>query len=240
MKKPKMIMIDYGQTLISETGYDPEKGTAAVMQYAVGNKHCRSAQEVQAAAYAVRDELGRSDPKTRHMFNTEIPNHMFTAYLYKSVGVELSLTPPEIDRVFWDAASPGKPTAGIEDFLAFLKEKHIRTGVISNIPYCGEVVSERINRMLPQNDFEFIIATSEYLFRKPHRRIFELALEMADLSADDVWYIGDHYECDVAGSRNAGMFPVWYTGAVNVDTTRDDGVMTVSHWDQLAKALSQE
>ena len=102
MKKPKMIMFDYGQTLISETGYDPEKGTAAVMQYAVGNKHCRSAQEVQAAAYAVRDELGRSDPKTRHMFNTEIPNHMFTAYLYKSVGVELSLTPPEIDRVFWD------------------------------------------------------------------------------------------------------------------------------------------
>ena len=63
---------------------------------------------------------------------------------------------------------------------------------------------------------------------------------MADLSADDVWYIGDHYECDVAGSRNAGMFPVWYTGAVNVDTTRDDGVMTVSHWDLLAKALSEE
>ena len=31
MKKPKMIMFDYGQTLISETGYDPEKGTAAVM-----------------------------------------------------------------------------------------------------------------------------------------------------------------------------------------------------------------
>lgn len=137
MKKPKMIMFDYGQTLISETGYDPEKGTAAVMQYAVGNKHCRSAQEVQAAADAVRAELGRSDPKNRHMFNVEIPNHMFTSYLYQSMGVELSLTPPEIDRVFWDAASPGKPTDGIEDFLAFLKEKHIRTGVISNIPYCG-------------------------------------------------------------------------------------------------------
>lgn len=122
MKKPKMILFDYGQTLISESGYDPEKGTAAVMQYAVGNKHCRSAKEVQAEADAVRAELGRSDPRNRHMFNVEIPNHMFNAYLYQSVGVELSLTAPEIDRVFWDAASPGKPTDGIEDFLAFLKK----------------------------------------------------------------------------------------------------------------------
>ena len=77
--------------------------------------------------------------------------------------------------------------------------KGIRTGVISNITYNSEVVKERINRLIPSNKFEFIIATSSYLFRKPNRHIFELALEKADLNPEDVWYIGDNYICDVQG-----------------------------------------
>ena len=43
------------------------------------------------------------------------------------------VTPKNYDRVFWDAAAPGKTTEGIREFLTFLKENQIRTGVISNI-----------------------------------------------------------------------------------------------------------
>ena len=39
MKKPKMIMFDYGQTLINEQKFDGVKGTAAVMEYAAENKY---------------------------------------------------------------------------------------------------------------------------------------------------------------------------------------------------------
>ena len=45
---------------------------------------------------------------------------------------------------------------------------------------------------------------SEYMYRKPNNRIFALALEKAGLQAEDVWYIGDQYECDIVGARNAG------------------------------------
>lgn len=71
----------------------------------------------------------------------------------------------------------------------------------SNISYCSEVVKERILSMIPNNEFEFVIATSEYLFRKPNKRIFDLALEKAALTPEDVWYIGDNYECDVIGAK---------------------------------------
>ena len=30
--------------------------------------------------------------------------------------------------------------------------------------------SESINRLLPKNNFEFIITSSNYIFRKPHKR----------------------------------------------------------------------
>ena len=238
MKKPKMILFDYGQTLVSEKQFDGVAGTEAVLRYAVKNPYGRTAAQIQETANCINQELGRLDPARRHLFQVEVPNHMFTAFLYQSQGIELSLTPQQIDRVFWDAASPGVPTEGIEDFLLFLKEQGIRTGVISNITYCGEVVEERIRRLLPENRFEFILATSEYLFRKPNRKIFELALEKARLQPEEVWYIGDHYQCDVVGARDAGLFPVWYTGALR-DPQGERDVLTVTHWKQLADLLME-
>jgi putative hydrolase of the HAD superfamily len=141
--------------------------------------------------------------------------------------------------VFWNAAAPGKPTEGIAEFLDFLKEKSIRTGVISNITYCSEAVNERINNMVPNNTFEFIIATSDYIYRKPHSRIFKLALEKADLKPEEVWYIGDNYECDVKGAAGVGMFPVWYQGAIDLPYKDDEAVLAIKSWQDLMKTINE-
>ena len=237
MKKPKMILFDYGQTLIAEAPFNGIRGTAAVLAMASENRFGYSVEEVQAEAEAINREIRRFDPayaKERRI--VEIPNHMFTHYLYESMGLKIDATAEEIDRAFWDAASPGQPTEGIEDFLAFLRAQGIRTGVISNISYAGTVVEERIHRLLPDNDFEFIIATSEYLFRKPSPRIFRLALLKAGLDAEDVWYVGDNYNCDIVGAREAGMFPVWYTAHVDYEQEDHDDVVRIKDWAEL-KAL---
>lgn len=233
IKKPKMVLFDYGQTLVDESKFNGEKGTQAVLQYATKNKYNRTAKEVQAVADVINDELGRFDPKRRHLFQVEVPNCMFAPYLYESQGIEIPLSDKERDRIFWDAASPGVPTEGILSFLSFLKEQGIRTGVISNITYCEEAVKERIDNLITNHEFEFIIATSAYVFRKPNKRIFELALEKADLKPSEVWYIGDNYECDVVGARNAGLFPVWYTGAINVPDGDKRDAIAIGHWDEL-------
>lgn len=237
MKTPKMILFDYGQTLVCEAKFNGIKGTEAVLQYATVNKYNKTAAEVQEAANAINRELGRFDPLKRHLNQVEVPNYMFTSYLYASQCIEVPLPPDEIDRIFWDAAAPGTPTQGIQDFLAFLERKNIRTGVISNIAYCGKAVEERINTLIPDNRFEFILATSEYLFRKPNRRIFDLALEKAGLVPEDVWYVGDQYECDVKGAEGAGMFPVWYIGAIDLPYEEHREVLTVRSWKELEEML---
>ncbi len=237
MKIPKMILFDYGQTLIAEQKFDGIKGTEAVLQYATKNKYHLSAEQVQAKANEINRELGRFDPEKRHLFQIEIPNTMFTPYLYESQGIELPLSNPEIDRVFWNAAAPGVPTEGIKDFLGYLKEKGIRTGVISNICYDPSVVAERINRLLPENTFEFIITSSNFMFRKPNKRIFDLALEKAQLQPDKVWYIGDQYECDVKGSLNAGMLPVWYIGALDLPYAEDKNILTAKTWSEIKRYM---
>ena len=238
MKMPKMILFDYGQTLIAEQAFDGVKGTAAVLKYATKNKYNLTAGQVQAKASAINQELGRFDPQKRHLVQIEVPNTMFTPYLYESQGIEVPLSNEEIDTIFWDAAAPGKPTKGIEGFLKHLKNNGIRTGVISNIAYAPTVVAERINNLLPENAFEFIITSSNYMFRKPNKRIFDLALEKAELIPEDVWYIGDQYECDIMGALNAGLFPVWYVGAIDLPHTQDNAILTITSWDDLWQQMN--
>lgn len=240
MKLPKMILFDYGQTLVDEGKFNGIKGTEAVLKYATKNKYGKTPAEVQAYAEEINKELGRFDPLKKHLMQVEIPNHMFTAYLYESQGIELSLSPKEIDKVFWDAVGKAKPTEGIEEFLAFLRDKGIRTGVISNITFCSDVVKERIAEKIPSHEFEFIIATSEYMFRKPNRKIFEFALEKAGLFAEDVWYIGDQYECDIVGAGNAGIFPVWYIGAIDLPYSEKEDVLMVKSWRELREMMEKE
>lgn len=236
MKKPKMILFDYGQTLVNEAKFDGVKGTEAVLKYATKNKYNRTAAQIQAVADEMNGELGRFDPARRHLLQVEIPNDMFCGYLYESQGVELSISGAKRDKVFWDAASPGVPTEGVEEFLAFLKEQGIRRAVLSNITFCGEALANRLQEVLPEHNFEFILATSEYMYRKPNRRIFEFALEKAGLRAEEVWYIGDNYECDIEGARNAGLFPVWYLGATEKPQEPRKGILTVKSWEEV-KAL---
>lgn len=240
MKLPKMILFDYGQTLIKEKKFDGVRGTQAVLTYATKNKYNLTAKQIQERAEEINQELGRFDPKKRHLYQIEIPNTMFTPYLYESQGIEIPLTIEEIDKIFWDAASPGVPTDGVEEFLDFLKESRIRTGVISNISYRQQVVANRIYDLLPKNEFEFILTSSQYIFRKPHRRIFELALEKAELKAEDVWYIGDQYECDIKGALAVGIMPIWYIGAIDLPYVEDKNILTIQNWKELKEKMNYE
>ena len=240
MKLPKMILFDYGQTLVNEQEFDGIKGTEAVLKYATVNKHHLTAEQVQLEAATLNQELGRFDPVMKHLVEIEVPNTMFSPYLYESQGIEIPLSTSEIDKIFWDAASPGVATDGMKEFLCFLKKSGIRTGVISNISYAQEIVADRINSLLPENEFEFILTSSNYIFRKPHRRIFELALEKADLGAQDVWYIGDQLECDIKGAAGVGITPIWYLGAIEVpQEKRQNDVFTITEWWELQEKLEE-
>ena len=67
---------------------------------------------------------------------------------------------------------------------------------------------------LPANAFACIITNSDYGFRKPHKRIFEIALRKAGLPSNKVWYCGDNAVWDVEGAYHSGLTPVWYKGVL--------------------------
>ena len=129
----------------------------------------------------------------------------------------------------------------MELLLEYLKEQKIRTAVISNISFSGQALKERIHRMLPGNEFEFILATSEYVFRKPHSRIFELALRKAGLRPQEVWYCGDNAYYDVEGASRSGILPIWYRGALQEHNRLQPQTdcITISDWMELVELIDR-
>lgn len=214
MNKPKMVIFDYGQTLVNEKVFDALKGTKAVLDEATSNPNNVSAEEVQTLAYQLNEEIGRYGVDLEKQTFLEVHNRLFQNYLYGYFGIQFTKSAAEIERIFENSACTAEPTKNIEKFLQFLESINIRTSVISNISFSGDLLKERINRCIPSHKFEFIIASSEYVFRKPHKRIFELALRKASLNACDVWYCGDNAVFDVDGAAYCGIFPVWYKGAI--------------------------
>jgi putative hydrolase of the HAD superfamily len=241
MNRPKMIMFDYGQTLISESRFNGEAGTRAVLKYAKQNPYGISAKELQEFAKTLNRDIGRFDPDVRKSISIEVHNHLFQNYLYQYFDIDIDLNKEEIEKVFWDNAAERCPTQNIDLLLQYLIETGIRTAVISNISFSGKALEERIKSLLPDNSFEFILATSEYVFRKPHSRIFELALRKAKLDPRDVWYCGDNAYFDVEGASKAGIYPVWYKGAIDQENRLQPEVecLTINDWLELKEMLEK-
>lgn len=205
MNKPKMILFDYGHTLLYEPGLDFLRGEESLFEYVVKNKNCLTPKEVCDFSQDLFEKIG----VVREM-GLELHQWQFQRFLYEYLEIELSVSPMEAENIFWLNVSSGAIMPNADKMLDTVNECGIRSGVISNIGWSGTALTERINRLLPNNRFEFIIASSEYMFRKPSPMLFELALRKAGLHAEDVWFCGDNVNADIEGSAAVGMLPVWY------------------------------
>ena len=90
------------------------------------------------------------------------------------------------------------------------------------------------------------MASSEYLYRKPDKMIFEIALKKARLEPEDVWFCGDRLDWDVKGAADAGVFPVWYDSDAAVRSeenavAREQGApvecLHIRDWSELIEKL---
>lgn len=58
--------------------------------------------------------------------------------------------------------------------------------------------------------FSFGFTAADVGAMKPHRAMFDAALERANVAADDAVHIGDQPIDDVQGAKNVGMHTIWF------------------------------
>ena len=213
MNYPKMIIFDYGHTLLYEPDWNTDRGNEALLKYAVRNPNNCTAKDITRGAELI---FGEHVTKVR-MQGYDISGQIANRTLYDYLGIEFSLSPVEMETVFWDNASSGAIMPGVNNMLDYLNENGIRTAVISNLLWSGEALTNRLNILLPNNKFEFVMTSSDYFICKPNRILFDIALQKAGLSAGDVWYCGDNPQNDVESAAQVGIYPVWYDNSIDKD-----------------------
>jgi putative hydrolase of the HAD superfamily len=239
MKVPKMILFDYGHTLLCESGFNGLKGWEALFPYINSNP----SQAGPAQAAELMDSLFNETRQVRALgFELHEWQYMRLVFEYFGFGLDISLKEAEI--TFANAAASAFEMPGAASILDTVNAMGIRSAVISNIAWSQSALKERIDRLLPRNRFEFIITSSEYLVRKPNPLLFQLALNKAGISPQDAWYCGDRPDVDAKGAFEAGMFPVWYDSDIDCfyrDRTKEAAPdfphLHIKDWGEMAAKL---
>ena len=203
---PDMIMFDYGHTLLYETDCDIKRGVSELFKHIARNPRNITVDDYVNAVDEVYGKAENVIKNEQCVISAQACDRVIASLL----NIEFELTPLEQEVMFWTASANCAAMPQADIMLDHLNSKGIRTGMVTNIIWSGEAMRERLNRLLPNNRIEIIAASSDYIFRKPSKILFDIALNKAGLPPDKVWYCGDNPKADVEGAAGAGIFPVWY------------------------------
>jgi putative hydrolase of the HAD superfamily len=98
-----------------------------------------------------------------------------------------------------------------EDALPTLKKLEkdgYRMGLVSNAGD-DQDVHQLVQRFGISPYFDFILTSAACSYRKPHPRIFELAIANWYFLPNETVMVGDNLDADIRGAKSAGLYAVW-------------------------------
>jgi putative hydrolase of the HAD superfamily len=94
--------------------------------------------------------------------------------------------------------------------LSTLQEQNYKLGLLSNAGDHRDVL-QLVEKFNLEPYFEFILTSAGCGYRKPHQRIFQLALEKVNARAGAAVMVGDTLKADIEGANQMGMYSIWIT-----------------------------
>ncbi len=132
---------------------------------------------------------------------------IYFAEIFRRIGVPDAQFPSIAERL-WARHAEHNLWSLVRDHTAAtleaLRGLGYRLAVISNADGRVEALLETLE-LRPH--FEFVIDSGLVGVEKPDPRIFRMGLERLGVEPHEAAYVGDIYEIDVVGARNAGLHP---------------------------------
>jgi putative hydrolase of the HAD superfamily len=124
------------------------------------------------------------------------------------------------------------------EVLLNLKQAGYRLAVITN----GDGAAQRgkLKATNLEHWFENILVSGDVKVRKPDTAIFRLSEKALGLKPEELAYVGDRPEADVAGALAAGWLPIWLDrkGMPDAQSTLGPKVLVVQRLTQVQAKLS--
>lgn len=235
-EKPKMILFDVGGTLFDDGKFSAIDGLKAVREVSL-NPYETDDNTLLSLWNEFENKVKAALPSC-----FELPLSAVLKYVIHNSGLKFNMSVPELEELFDRFNSPRRVIDFVPELLDTLKKLGIRTAVISNNAMSSEGLSLALKKWIPEEDFEFVLTSADFIFPKPYTELFVSAANSAGISVSECWYCGDTFIADIKGSLDAGMH------AVLLDKTADREIqiccdekqreyITVNSWEALKKHL---
>jgi putative hydrolase of the HAD superfamily len=107
--------------------------------------------------------------------------------------------------------------------LDMLQKSGYKLGMISNAGDDQDVQQLAYGFRI-HSYFDFILTSAACSYRKPHPRIFEIALANWYLLPTEAVMVGDNLTADIMGAQNAGIYGIWISRRVGPEMENQESV----------------
>lgn len=152
----------------------------------------RSVDFVETSAFSVLDDYLRSKGLTK------TPEKVVRSALRAMYA---------ITQKNWQIEEDAIPT------LETLKSSGYQIGLLSNAADDLDV-QQLVDHWNLRPFFKYTLTSSRAGMRKPHERMFRMALDHFSIPADQAAMVGDILEADILGANHMGIYSIWITRRV--------------------------
>jgi HAD superfamily hydrolase (TIGR01509 family) len=229
----RAVTFDYGQTL-AELDHDFLARRVQSFGGVLDAAAARAASVTAWEAYGVAKSLGHA-----RAWQAMMLEFLRAGGVRPAAGPAAPDYAEEICKQLWDAQPSvnlwRKPISGMFELVHQLVSRQIPVAVISNSE--GRL-ADLLAELGEATPFAVIVDSGRLGIDKPDRRIFEHAAAALALPLAEIVHVGDAWEADVIGARNAGAQAVWF--APSDERALPEGVVACHDAAELRRALERD
>jgi HAD superfamily hydrolase (TIGR01509 family) len=123
--------------------------------------------------------------------------------------------------------------------LTRLREEGWKLGLVSNTFVPGFVLDRHLRELGLIEFFPVRIYSCDVGYRKPDRRIFDIALQRMEVPPAQAVFIGDLLDADIQGAQRAGLHAVWFCDGRDVNGRCEQGSRRIRRLAELRAHLDE-
>ena len=147
----------------------------------------------------------------------EVTNAVWVSEALNAIGYETNAEDPRIkvalNVFFQDYVDTLELRPYAKSLLRNITE-NCKLGLVSNFTY-APVIYASLRKLGINQFFNAVVVSEDTGWRKPHKRIFQTALQRLQATAEETVYIGDSPLEDIEGAKTAGIKTVFVLSQFN-------------------------
>jgi HAD hydrolase, family IA, variant 1 len=227
-KRIKAIVFDLDDTLYEYKSLN-EKAELQVKEYCMDIYHLEE-HEFRNSYYKAK-EIVKSQLRGTGAEHNRILYFQVFLELIKQMPASCAL---ELYEIYWDVILNGMFLRdGVEEIVNLCHKYGIIIGICSDLT--AMIQHRKLRKLGLEKKIDFIVTSEEAGVEKPNLAIFKLLLSKMKCEASECIFVGDSWERDFCGARNAGMIPVWFSSTNN----KKEDILQISNFYQLRQIVME-